>query len=102
MLVYAAPQVRFCFSWVEPYQAVNRHNARIIQQRKALAENMKRYGFLIPIITNQDGLIADGQHRWEVAQSLGMTQVPVIKLPIHDVDRRILRQAILAHRKGGS
>lgn len=64
------------------------------RQRKALAENLKRYGFLIPIVANQDGLIADGQQRWEVAQSLGMEKVPVVKLPIKDVDRRILRQVL--------
>ena len=64
------------------------------RQRKALAENLKRYGFIIPIVVNQDGLIADGQQRWEVAQSLGMKQVPIVRLPVSDVDRRILRQVL--------
>lgn len=34
-------------------------------QHDALAENIKRFGFLIPIITNQDLVIADGEQRWE-------------------------------------
>lgn len=61
-------------------------------QKKALKLNIEKYGFLIPIITNKDYLIADGQHRWEVAKSLGMKEIPVIVLDVEEVDRRMLRQ----------
>ena len=64
------------------------------RQRKSLAESITRYGFIVPIITNKDLLIADGEQRWEVAKGLGMTQVPVIRLPVEDVDRRLLRQVL--------
>jgi hypothetical protein len=37
-----------------------------------LMQSMKRYGFLLPILVNQNGRIADGQHRFEAAKSLGL------------------------------
>ena len=64
------------------------------QQRDALKENMRKFGFLVDIITNKDGVIADGQHRWELAQELGMTEVPIRRLDVSEVDRRILRQVM--------
>lgn len=57
----------------------------------ALKDNIQRYGFTNPIITNKDLLIADGEHRLKAAKSLGMKEVPVIKLEIGEVDRRMLR-----------
>jgi ParB-like chromosome segregation protein Spo0J len=62
------------------------------RQKAALRDAIARYGFIVPIITNMDYLIADGEQRLEAARSLGMKQAPVIRLPIKDVDRRILRQ----------
>lgn len=64
------------------------------KQHKALRESILRYGFIVPIITNKDLLIADGEQRWEEAKALGMKQVQVIKLPVEDVDRRLLRQVL--------
>jgi len=72
----------------------NNPNRMTQQQHKALSESIKRYGFIVPIITNKDLLIADGEQRWEVAKSLGMNQVSVIRLPVEDVDRRLLRQVL--------
>lgn len=60
----------------------------------ALKEAIKKYGFIVPIITNNELLIADGEHRVKAAEELGMTNIPVIKLPISEVDRRILRQVM--------
>ncbi len=69
-------------------------NRMMPAQKEALKENLKRYGFLVPIITNKDYVIADGQHRWEAAKELGMTEVPVIALDVSEVDRRMLRQVM--------
>jgi disulfide oxidoreductase YuzD len=63
------------------------------KQHKALRESILRYGFIVPIITNKDLLIADGEQRWQEAIALGMKQVQVIKLPVEDVDRQLLRRA---------
>ena len=64
------------------------------EQHERLAASIKKWGFIVPIITNKDLLIADGEQRWTVAKSLGMTQVSVIRLPVEDVDRRLLRQVL--------
>ena len=64
------------------------------EQHERLATSIKKYGFIVPIITNKDLLIADGEQRWTVAKSLGMNQVSVIRLPVEDVDRRLLRQVL--------
>jgi len=64
------------------------------RQHKALSQSIEKYGFIIPIITNEDYLIADGEQRLTVAQSLGMKEVPVIALPVKDIDRRLLRQVL--------
>ena len=63
-------------------------------QMEALKASIKRYGFIIPIITNKDLLIADGEQRWTVAKELGLEKIPVIRLPLQDVDRRTLRQVL--------
>lgn len=63
-------------------------------QRTSLRESIIRYGFIIPVITNRDLLIADWEQRLEVAKSLGMKQVKVIRLPVEDVNRRLLRQVL--------
>jgi DNA modification methylase len=63
-------------------------------QHERLATSIKKYGFIVPVITNRDLLIADGEQRFEVAKSLGMAQVPVIRLEVEDVDRRLLRQVL--------
>ena len=68
-------------------------------QLQALRNAIQRWGFIVPIITNRDLLVADGEQRLTVARELGMKQVPVIRLDVEDVDRRILRQ-ILNKLKG--
>jgi DNA modification methylase len=64
------------------------------KQKTALKKNIKEFGFIVPIITNEDLVIADGEHRWICAKELGMREVPVVRLPVSDVDRRILRQVL--------
>ena len=64
------------------------------KQHKALKSSIEKYGFIVPIITNKDLLVADGEQRLDVAKSMGMTHVAVIKLNVADVDRRLLRQVL--------
>src|SRR4030067_2611398 len=61
---------------------------------EALKKSIQRYGFVVPIITNRDLLVADGQHRLEAAKALGMKQVSVVRLPVDEVDRRLIRQVM--------
>ena len=72
----------------------NNPNVMTDKQHERLATSIKKYGFIVPIITNKDLLIADGEQRLTVAKSLNMSQVPVIRLSVEDVDRRLLRQVL--------
>jgi len=46
------------------------------------------------IITDTDGVIADGQHRWEAAQEIGLEKVPVKQYAMDDAERRLIRQEL--------
>jgi hypothetical protein len=72
-------------------QNPNRQSKR---QFRALKKSIKRYGFVVPIITNKDLLVADGEHRLKAAKALGMKQVSVVRLPVDEVDRRLIRQVM--------
>lgn len=69
-------------------------NKMDVEHFNALKKGMTTFGMIVPIITNNEFLIADGEHRLKAAKELGMTEVPVIKLPLTEVDRRILRQVL--------
>jgi len=69
-------------------------NRMTSKQLARLKKSVEKYGFIVPIITNKDLLVADGEQRLNIAQTLKMKQVPVIRLPIEDVDRRLLRQVL--------
>jgi len=69
----------------------NRMSAR---QFEALKKSIQRWGFVVPIITNKEYLVADGEHRLRAAKELGIKQVSVVRLPVDDVDRRMIRQVM--------
>jgi len=73
---------------------VDNPNTMSDEALNALQSSIKQYGFIVPIITNKDFMIADGFHRYKAAVALKMKTVPVIQLPLADVDRRILRQVL--------
>ena len=65
------------------------------EQFGLLCERMRQNGWLGgPIITDTTGLIADGQHRWQAAQEIGLTEVPVKQFEIDDATRRLWRQEL--------
>ena len=64
------------------------------QQLNALKKNIQKYGFLMPIITNKALKIADGHQRVTAAIALEMEEVPVIQLPIEEVDRVIIQRVM--------
>jgi len=60
-----------------------------------LCDRMRQNGWLGgPIVTDTDGLIADGEHRWRAAQEIGLDEVPVRQFDIDDADRRLWRQEL--------
>src|SRR5665647_1577196 len=64
------------------------------EQHERLKTSIQKFGFIVPIITNKDLLIADGEQRWIVAKELAMPNVLVVRLPVEEVDRRLLRQVL--------
>ncbi|MFN4092189.1 MAG: site-specific DNA-methyltransferase [Brevundimonas sp.] len=60
----------------------------------ALAEAIKLFGFVVPILVDHAGRIVSGNGRLDAARSLGMTEVPCIRLSHLDEDKlRVFRIA---------
>ena len=60
----------------------------------ALAEAIRLFGFVVPVLIDQAGRIVSGNGRLDAARSLGMTDVPCIRLSHLDEDKlRVFRIA---------
>jgi ABC-type transport system involved in cytochrome c biogenesis ATPase subunit/GNAT superfamily N-acetyltransferase len=80
---------------VEALKIDNENPNRLSPRRfEALKKSIQRFGFVVPIITNSDLLVADGEHRLKAAIALGMKLVSVVRLPVDEVDRRLIRQVM--------
>ena len=77
----------------------NNPNRTTLKQQEQIWRSLQKYGWAYPIITNKDGVYADGEQRAEVCKQHGEFYAPVLRLPVSDVDRRMLRQ-ILNKLKG--
>lgn len=54
-----------------------------------IAESLRRFGFLVPIVIDETGLIVAGHGRWLAARNLGYDEVPVIRTTfLAEADRR--------------
>ena len=74
-------------------------NKMTLKQQEQIWQSLQKYGWTYPIITNKDGVFADGEQRAQVCKAHNEFFVPVLRLPVSDVDRRMLRQ-ILNKLKG--
>ena len=63
-------------------------------QLDRLKASIRKWGDIVPVVTNSELLVADGQQRVTAMKELGMTECSVIRLPVKDVDRRLLRQVL--------
>ena len=77
----------------------NNPNRTTVKQQEQIWRSLQKYGWAYPIITNKDGVYADGEQRAEICKQHGEFFAPVLRLPVSDVDRRMLRQ-ILNKLKG--
>ena len=60
-----------------------------------LCDRLRDNGWLGgPVVTDTDGLIADGEHRWRAAQEIGLSEVPVKQYDVDDDTRRLWRQEL--------
>ena len=58
----------------------------------ALRKSMQTFGYLAPIVVDQNNLIADGEHRVLVYKEFGFKTVPAFRVQMDDVERRLYRQ----------
>ena len=77
----------------------NNPNRTTLRQQEQIWHSLQKYGWAYPIIANKDGVYVDGEQRAEVCKQHGEFFAPVLRLPVTDVDRRLLRQ-ILNKLKG--
>ena len=77
----------------------NNPNRMSLKQQEQVWCSLQKYGWTYPIITNKDGVFADGEQRAQVCKTHSEFFAPVLRLPVSDVDRRMLRQ-ILNKLKG--
>ena len=62
------------------------HSAKQLQQ---IANSIERFGFIVPIVCDDDGLIVAGHGRWAGAALLKMDAVPVVRVQfVSEADRR--------------
>lgn len=60
---------------IRPYERNPRDNRKSIDK---VAESIKEFGFLQPIVCDKDGVIIVGHTRYAAAEKLGLSHVPVI------------------------
>ena len=74
-------------------------NITTIRQQEQIWNSLQKYGWTYPILTNKDGALLDGEQRTQICLQHNEFYAPVLRLPVTDVDRRMLRQ-ILNKLKG--
>lgn len=69
----------------------NPRNARTHTKKQVtqIAASIRRFGFVVPIVVDDDGNIVAGHGRWAAAAELRLNEVPVIRVRfLSDADRR--------------
>lgn len=80
---------------LRPYSGNARtHSPKQVRQ---IADSIRRFGFVNPVLIDDDGQVIAGHGRLEAAKFLGMTEVPV--LPITHLNAAEKRAYILADNK---
>ncbi len=65
------------------------------KQMQGLRESMKRFGYLTPVIIDQNNTVADGEHRCRVYREFGYSEIPAFQVRLeNDDERRLLRQTM--------
>lgn len=77
----------------------NNPNRTTLKQQEQIWRSLQKYGWTYPILTNKEGVLVDGEQRTEICIQHSEFYAPVLRLPVSDVDRRMLRQ-ILNKLKG--
>src|SRR5215471_6711321 len=87
----------FDVSWVSiDALTPNRRNARTHSRKqiRQIADSIAAFGFVVPILSDGDGIIIAGHGRYAAAELLELKQVPAIKLQgLSEAKRRALALA---------
>ena len=83
----------------------NPRNARTHSKRqiKLIADSLKTFGFVNPVVIDEDGMIVAGHGRVVAAKRIGMTEVPALRIEhLSDDEKRayVLADNQLAARAG--
>lgn len=83
----------------------NPRNARTHSKKQIsqIASSIERFGFLVPLVADEDNMILAGHGRWEASRQLVLPEVPVIRAEfLTDEDRRafVLAENRLAQLAG--
>jgi ParB-like chromosome segregation protein Spo0J len=71
-------------------------NRQSEDEHELLMRSIREDGFTQPIVVANDYTIVDGEHRWRAAATLGMTEIPVVVVPMDAAQARI---ATLRHNR---
>jgi hypothetical protein len=72
----------------------NNPNRMSLKQHEEVWKSLQKYGWTYPILTNKDGTLLDGEQRPQVCLQHNKFFAPVLRLPVTDIDRRMLRQIL--------
>jgi hypothetical protein len=64
------------------------------KQKEATWHSLQSFGWVYPIVSNKDGVFADGEQRVDVCIANEAFYGPVLRLQVEDTDRRLLRQVL--------
>ena len=70
---------------LQPYEFNPRQNAGAVD---SLANSIRSFGFLIPVVVDADNIVVAGHTRIEAAKKLGMLEVPTIRVT-HLTDEQV-------------
>jgi hypothetical protein len=76
---------------------LDRANPNIMtkEQEEGLRESMSKFGYLAPIVIDQNNKIADGEHRLKIYKEFEQKEIPAIRVKFeNDMERRLLRQSM--------
>src|ERR1044072_7257791 len=72
----------------------NNPNEMTDDEMNRLRKSMDHYGFLFPIIIDQNNVVVDGEHRFLIFKEKGLKEIPCVQMNFqNDAQRRALRQA---------
>ena len=75
---------------------VDGENPNIVtpEQLEAMRYSMEKFGYLAPIIVDQDFIVADGEHRLQIYKEFGKTTIPCYIVECNPAERKLIRQTM--------